>query len=67
MTYICVKCKRTWILDEPTEHFSGGICRECITSYIHSKQVKNGDRACFGKPEKCNDMESCKYGQLCIA
>jgi hypothetical protein len=23
MTYICVKCQRTWILNEPTDYVSG--------------------------------------------
>jgi hypothetical protein len=54
-------------MDEPTEDPSGGLCRECITSYIHSKQRKNGGRACFGKPDECNDAERCKYCELCLA
>jgi len=67
MTYICVKCSRTWVMDEPTEDFSGGICRQCITSYIHSKQISAGKKACFDKPSECNDKEGCTYSQLCIA
>ena len=66
MTYICVKCQRTWILDEPTDYVSGGICRECITVYVHSKQVKAGNEACFGEPSLCNDADSCRYRQWCL-
>ena len=66
MTYICVKCQRTWIMNEPTDYVSGGICRECITAYVHSKQVKAGNEACFGEPDECNELENCKYGQWCI-
>ena len=66
MTYICVKCQRTWVMDEPTDYVSGGICRECITSYIRSKQIKAGSDACFGEPDECNELQSCKYGQWCV-
>jgi len=66
MTYICVKCQRTWVMDEPTDYVSGGICRECITSYIRSKQIKAGNDACFGESEECNELQSCKYSQWCV-
>jgi hypothetical protein len=66
MTYICVKCQQTWVMNEPTDYVSGGICRECITAYVHSKQVKAGNEACFGELDECNELENCKYSQWCI-
>jgi hypothetical protein len=53
-------------MDEPTDYVSGGICRECITSYIRSKQIKAGNDACFGESDECNELQSCKYSQWCV-
>jgi len=53
-------------MNEPTDYVSGGICRECITVYVHSKQVKAGNEACFGEPDECNELENCKYSQWCV-
>ena len=66
MRYICVKCDHTWIVDEYTDYVSGGVCRDCITEYIRSKQVKNGNNACFGRPDLCKDEKDCPYRQCCM-
>lgn len=64
MTYQCIKCGRQWVVCNPSEYKSHGLCEECITIYIRRKQRKEGHNDCFKKAvENCN--EPCKYHDWC--
>jgi len=65
MTYICVKCRRTWHDGDPTDDYSGGICDECITEYVRQRQLKNGFNDCFKRATEECSHDNCTYWDLC--
>jgi len=64
MTYICIRCEALWVVGEPSAEFSGGLCDECITSYVRGKQEKEGYDPCFRRAVEVCSRE-CKYHELC--
>lgn len=65
MTYICIKCKALWVVDEPSAEFSGGLCDDCIIEYVRERQSKEGLDPCFRCAiEPCSRHE-CTYHELC--
>ncbi len=65
MTHICIKCGHVWINGSPSEDLSGGICDECITTYIRNRQRGRGYVPCFrSKGIMCPDRE-CTYFEAC--
>lgn len=65
MNYICIKCKATWTIGEPTDQLSGGICDRCITEYVREKQKNNGFHDCFKRAvSACSEMD-CSYWEVC--
>jgi len=66
MTYICIKCRMVWVKGSHSSELSGGLCLDCITDYIRSRQKKRGLKDCFGRGEKNCLVTSCTYQPYCI-
>jgi hypothetical protein len=66
MTYICIKCRTVWVKGSHSSELSGGLCLDCITDYIRSRQRKQGLKDCFGRGEKNCLVRSCTYQPYCI-
>lgn len=65
MTYICVKCRKTWNVGDPTDEYSGGICDDCITKYVRNKQLEKGFHDCFKRAVTECSRDECSYWDLC--
>ena len=65
MTYICIKCDRLWVVGEPSAEWSGGLCDDCITEYVRSKQIRDGFEDCFRRAIEICSKSECRYHELC--
>jgi DNA-directed RNA polymerase subunit RPC12/RpoP len=65
MTYVCVRCKRTWGGDDPERDRSGGLCDHCSTEYLRGRQRKKGFHDCFRKATEVCSREECSYHEAC--
>lgn len=72
MNYVCIKCKKMWMLDDgdPDPSPSGSLCtpclRESLIPLLRKKQLREGSFDCFGKAEYYCDQDKCKYRKLCV-
>ena len=66
MTYICIKCRKVWVVGEETEDYSGGLCDRCITLYVRDKQKACGFHDCFARATEVCDEVKCNYRNLCL-
>ena len=65
MTYICIKCRKTWVDGHHTKEYSGGLCEDCVTGYIRAKQKNQGFHDCFKKAIEVCSRGECSYWLLC--
>jgi len=65
MTYICIKCKALWVVDEPSAEFSGGLCEKCLIDYVRGRQTKEGNEPCFRRAVEVCSREECTFHELC--
>lgn len=65
MTYICIKCRKTWVKGGQSEGPSGGLCPECTADYVRSKQMSEGNKPCYRTAVECCS-EPCKWWPLCM-
>jgi hypothetical protein len=65
MTYICIKCQDKWVIGSPTSEYSGGLCESCATSYVRTKQRKQGFHDCYKKAIEICSRAECNYWNLC--
>lgn len=65
MDYVCIKCRKKWTDGDESNHPSGALCTKCTTEYIRDKQIKEGNKDCFGRAtEYCT--EKCKWKRYCL-
>jgi len=65
MDYVCIKCRKTWRRGDESSHRSGALCDECTIEYVRDKQIKEGNRDCFGRAvDHCT--EDCKWKRYCL-
>ena len=65
MTHVCIKCHRTWVTDQPSDEPSGGLCDQCFTEYIRSRQRKVGYHDCFRRCTEVCNRRDCAYWKSC--
>lgn len=65
MTYICIKCRKTWMRGEGSHEPSGGLCIDCATDYIRMRQRKNGFHDCFRRATAICATMNCTYWSCC--
>ena len=65
MNYVCIRCRDTWIVGEPTDAPSGGLCERCITEYIRAKQKRQGLDDCFKRANDSCSETDCTYWEPC--
>ena len=66
MTYICIRCRKVWVVDHPTDEYSGGLCDKCIIRYVRDKQSRLGYHDCFGRATEVCGETRCRYIQACL-
>jgi hypothetical protein len=66
MTYICIKCRMVWVNGSHSTDLSGGLCLDCVTEYIRSRQRKRGLKDCFRRGETECLVTSCTYQAYCM-
>jgi len=65
MTYICIKCRKTWVMGSPTAEHSGGVCERCATSYVRARQKRYGFHDCFKRAIEVCSRGECSYWPIC--
>jgi hypothetical protein len=65
MTYVCIRCRSTWVVGEASAEVSGGLCDCCITEYVRCKQKNNGFHDCFKRATQACSETSCSYWEVC--
>ncbi len=65
MTYVCIKCRVSWVCGEPTDHVSGGLCEDCIGEYIRERQRNKGYHDCFMRNMEVCAEDCCSYWDNC--
>lgn len=70
--YLCIKCKKTWSVDNGTVDYapSGALCkpclRDCLTPLYRKRQSEERNFDCFGKATHYCDQLQCRYRDLCL-
>ena len=65
MTYVCIRCRTTWIVGEASAEVSGGLCDRCITEYVRDRQKNNGFHDCFKRATQTCSETCCSYWEVC--
>jgi hypothetical protein len=42
MTYVCIKCRNTWYVGEPSDSPSGANCETCAVDRVRQRQLSRG-------------------------
>ena len=65
MTYCCIGCGKTWLKGEPTDFVSHGICGDCYTGLVRSKQREKGFHDCYKRAVECCSRSECSHIDVC--
>ncbi len=65
MTYICIKCRKTWDNGGRSSEYSGGLCEDCTSEYVREKQKNQGFHDCYKRAVEVCSRDECSYWQLC--
>ena len=65
MNYICIRCRKEWVIGEPSDHPSGAMCEDCTIDYVRSKQKTAGYHDCYFRNEEECSKKECSYWSLC--
>lgn len=65
MTYVCIKCRKTWGKGGRSSEYSGGLCEDCTLQYVREKQKSQGFHDCYKRAVEICSKDDCSYWQLC--
>jgi len=65
MTYICIKCRKTWANGGHSSEYSGGLCEDCTLEYVREKQKSRGFHDCYKRAVEVCSRDECSYWHLC--
>jgi hypothetical protein len=65
MTYICIKCRKTWGNGGRSGDYSGGLCEDCTLKYVRKKQKNQGFDDCYKRAVEVCSRDDCSYWHLC--